>query len=146
MIPAAWAFGWSLFLQLDLTSNELHPDDYDSAQQWRAFWNPVFLFFPPLLGVAYTCIFFAFIGIMSLKVKPSLSKVTVLQAVAGFASLFVFYGAFPVFFIIRSRIRNRLDEQRGTFAAHDAKRTDAEQARADAEELPAHAVPLTAEE
>lgn len=112
LIPAAWAFGWSLFLTVELNDDEIHPDDYDSAKLWRDFWSPVFSTFPPLLGAAYTFIFFGFVGVMSLKVKPTLFAVTTIQAVYGAIPVFLFYSGFVVFLWHRHKLKAQLHDER----------------------------------
>ena len=112
LVPAAWAFGWSLFLTVELSDDEIHPDDYASAKLWRDFWQPVFAIFPPLMGAAYTFTFFAFLGIMSLKVKPTLVAVTTIQAVYVCIATASFFGGFPWFYWRRGTLKQQLHEER----------------------------------
>ena len=112
LVPAAWAFGWSLFLTVELNNDEIHPDDYASAKLWRDFWSPVFAIFPPLMGAAYTFTFFAFLGIMSLKVKPTLTAVTTVQAVYVCIATACFFGGFPWFYWRRRTLKQQLHDER----------------------------------
>jgi hypothetical protein len=112
LIPSAWAFGWCLFLTVELSTDEIHPDDFDSARLWRDFWWPIFATFPPLLGTAYTFIFISFISIMSLKVDPTLTTVTAIQAVTGSVGLIIFCLGFPWFAWRRGTLKQQLHEER----------------------------------